>query len=105
MFKVVKDKPKRPPVEANQYVEKNKLPDKDTYKLRNKIKEVRSELKLTQANLADMLHITRQSIALIETERQEPSMLMCWKIAKVLNTDITELFYISEGENDDNEAC
>lgn len=105
MFKVIKVKSKQAiePVKANEYVERNKLPENTEYKVRNNIRTVREELGLTQANVAEMLHITRQSFALIENERQIPSILTCWLIARVLNTDIQKLFYFEEIEEDYNE--
>jgi len=89
------------PVEVNEYVQKNKLPDDIEYVVRNRIKERREELGLTQANVAEMLNITRQSLSLIEKGKQPPSILTSWLIAKVLNADMTKLFYIEQIEEDD----
>lgn len=105
MFDVFKRKSseKAEPVEANEYVEQYKLLDDIEYVVRNRIKERREKLGLTQANVADMLNITRQSFSLIEKEKQTPSILTSWLIAKVLNADMTELFYFEEIEEDKNE--
>lgn len=102
MFDVIRTKPKEKivQVEVNEYVEKYKLPDNIDYAVRNKIKDRRDKLGLTQANVAEMLNITRQSFALIEKEKQTPSILTCWLISKVLNADIQELFYFEEIEED-----
>jgi putative transcriptional regulator len=104
LFEVIKTKAKEKirPVEVNEYVEKNKLPASTEYVVRNRIKEHREKLGLTQANVAEMLNITRQSFSLIETEKQTPSILTSWLISKVLNADIGKLFYFEEIEGDKN---
>lgn len=60
----------------------------------------RIKLGLTQADVAEMLNITRQSLSLIEKGQQVPSILLSWLISKVLNVDIQELFYFQEIEEE-----
>lgn len=105
MFNVIKikSKDKIKVVEVNEYVEKNKIPYSIEYVVRNKIRERREALGLTQNNLAEMLNITRQSFSLYESGKQVPSILMCYLISKVLNADAQELFYFEEIEEDCNE--
>ena len=105
MFKIIKsskEKDKDVVLEVSEYVQKHKIPATTEYIVRNKIKECREKLGLTQANVAEMLNITRQSFSLIEKEKQTPSILMSWLISQVLNVDITELFYFEVMEEDDN---
>ena len=103
MFEVIKKKSKEiiPPVKVNEYVQKYTLSDTTEYLVRNRIKEHREKLGLSQSNVAEMLSITRQSFSLIEKGKQTPSILTSWLIAKVLNVDIAELFYFEEIEEDD----
>ena len=65
----------------------------------NKIKLARMELKLTQAELANKINVTRQTIGLIEKGQYNPSLQLCIAIAKVLGKTLDELFW--EGEEND----
>lgn len=104
MFTVIKSKEKAQPtvpVEVKDYIEKHKIPATYEFVVHNRIKEYREKLGLTQSNVAEMLNITRQSLSLIEKEKQTPSILMSWLISQVLDADITDLFYFEliEGGN------
>lgn len=65
----------------------------------NKIKLARMELKLTQAELANKINVTRQTIGLIEKGQYNPSLQLCIAIAKALGKTLDELFW--EGEEND----
>lgn len=68
----------------------NKLPSK----LTNNIKLLRTKLNLTQEELAKMTNCSRQTISAIEKNKYSPSLLLAFKIASVLKTDITLVFDI-----------
>jgi putative transcriptional regulator len=96
MFTVIRSKEKAlsaVPVEVKDYIKKHKIPATNEFVVHNRIKEYREKLGLTQANVAEMLNITRQSLSLIEKEKQTPSIFMSWLISQVLEADITDLFY------------
>lgn len=57
------------------------------------------ELKLTQAELANKINVTRQTIGLIEKGQYNPSLQLCIAIAKALGKTLDELFW--EGEEND----
>ena len=67
--------------------------------IRNKLKLARVEKDLTQEELADLVGVTRQTIALIEAGKYNPTLKLCLSISKVLNKSLDELFWI--GEKDD----
>ncbi|MBC2724361.1 helix-turn-helix domain-containing protein [Desulfosporosinus sp.] len=103
MFTVIKSSKEKPvSIEVDDYIKKHQIPTSTEYAVRNKIKDRRESLGLTQANVAEMLNITRQSLSLIEKEKQTPTILMCWLISQVLEADITELFYFEVMEEDEN---
>lgn len=52
--------------------------------LKNRIKEVRKEKKITQAELVENMNITRQYIILLEKSEIEPSMKVANGIANAL---------------------
>jgi len=66
--------------------------------VRNRIRVLRAELKLTQAELAKTVDIARQSLNAIENERHDPSVTLAFAIAKALGVSITEVF-LTDGES------
>jgi putative transcriptional regulator len=65
-----------------------------------KVKLARIEKDLTQAELAERVGCTRQTIGLIEADKFNPSLKLCISIAKVLNKTLNDLFWIEEGYQD-----
>jgi putative transcriptional regulator len=53
---------------------------------------LRAGLSLTQADLAEKLGVSRQTINAIETEKYDPSLPLAFKIAKVFRKPIEEIF-------------
>ncbi|MBU4557312.1 MAG: helix-turn-helix transcriptional regulator [Actinobacteria bacterium] len=57
---------------------------------------------MTQAELANRVQVTRQTIIAIEQGRYSPSLEMAFKIARVFRVPLDEVFhYPTEGENHD----
>lgn len=67
--------------------------------MKNNIKECRRELKLSQSELAELTHVTRQTINAIENDKYDPSLQLAFTLAKVLNLPVDQLFKY-EGESD-----
>ena len=61
-----------------------------TYRIRFKLARV--ENNLTQAELAEKVGVTRQTIGLIENGKYNPTLNLCIEIARVLNKTLDELF-------------
>ena len=51
---------------------------------------------MTQQELADLVGVSRQTIMQLERNRYNPSMLLAYSIAKVLNVSIEDLFDFKE---------
>lgn len=51
--------------------------------LKNRLKELRAQKKMSQQELANKSGISRQMISLIEREKVEPSIVVALKLAKV----------------------
>jgi putative transcriptional regulator len=66
----------------------------------NRVKLARIENDLTQAQLAERVGVTRQTIGLIERGRYNPSLKLCLAIAVTLNKTLDELFWIVEDSHD-----
>ncbi len=69
----------------------------DKQRIVNRLKLARVECDLTQAQLADRVGITRQTIGLIEAGGYNPTLNLCLKLARVTNKTLDELFWI-QGE-------
>ncbi len=62
--------------------------------LKNKIKQYRKLLKLRQSDLATDLKVTRQTINAIENEKYLPNLALAFKLAKLFNCKVEDLFEI-----------
>ena len=60
--------------------------------MKNSVRDLRAGLSLTQADLAEKLGVSRQTINAIETEKYDPSLPLAFKIAKVFRKPIEEIF-------------
>lgn len=60
--------------------------------MKNRIRELREERNLTQEDLAKLLETSRQTIISLEKEKYNPSIMLAYKISKVFNQIIEEIF-------------
>jgi putative transcriptional regulator len=60
--------------------------------MKNILPELRGERGWTQAELADRLEVSRQTINAIETERYEPSLTLAFAIATLFGMPIEKIF-------------
>jgi putative transcriptional regulator len=58
----------------------------------NRLRVLRAELGWSQADLAQRLEVSRQSVNAIETGKYDPSLPLAFKIAKVFGRKIEEIF-------------
>ncbi|MCI8857271.1 MAG: helix-turn-helix transcriptional regulator [Clostridiaceae bacterium] len=58
-----------------------------------KLKLARTEHDLSQAQLAEAVGVTRQTIGLIEAGGYNPTLKLCIQICKVLGKTLDELFW------------
>ena len=65
--------------------------------MRNRLRELRSERGWTQADLADRLDVSRQSINAIETGKWDPSLQLAFRIARLFDRPIEAIFTPEEG--------
>lgn len=59
-----------------------------------RLKEARRQAGLSQAQLASMVDVTRQTICFIEAGKYNPSLNLCISICKTLGKTLDELFWI-----------
>ena len=60
--------------------------------MKNRVRELRKNQKLTQEELAELIGISRQAINAIEKEKFDPSLPTAFKMAKLFKTSIEDLF-------------
>lgn len=60
--------------------------------MKNKLKELRADRNMTQADLADLLDVSRQTVNAIEKGKFDPSLPLAFKLAKLFGLKIEELF-------------
>lgn len=63
-------------------------------RLANRLKERRSELGLTQAELAERCGVTRKTVNTVENGVFVPSTLLALKLAAALERRVEELFWV-----------
>jgi putative transcriptional regulator len=61
--------------------------------MKNRLKALRADRDWTQAELADRLHVTRQTINAIEKGKYDPSLPLAFKIAALFGLPIEEIFF------------
>jgi putative transcriptional regulator len=64
--------------------------------VRNRLRELRAARRWSQADLADLLNVSRQTVNAIETGRYDPSLPLAFKIADVFGDRIESLFFPTE---------
>ena len=60
--------------------------------MKNRLKELRAERGWSQAELAERLDVSRQSVNAIETDKYDPSLPLAFKIARLFGQSIEAIF-------------
>ena len=67
--------------------------------METKIRQFRQDKAMTQQELADLVGVTRQTINALENARYNPSLILAYKITKVLGKNaIEEVFVLDDVE-------
>ena len=64
--------------------------------MENRLRTLRAERRWSQADLAKELRISRQSVNAIETGKYDPSLPLAFKLARLFDTTIEDLFNESD---------
>ena len=64
--------------------------------MKTRIAQLRKQARISQAELADAVGVTRQTITSIEVEKYTASLPLAYKIAQYFNLTIEEVFDLSE---------
>lgn len=60
--------------------------------MKNRLRVLRAEYRWSQAELADRLGVSRQTINAVETEKYDPSLPLAFKMAQLFGKSIEEIF-------------
>jgi len=60
--------------------------------MNNTIRQLRADLGWSQAHLADLLNVSRQTVNAIETGRYDPSLPLAFAISRLFNQSIEAIF-------------
>lgn len=58
----------------------------------NRLKQLRAAHGWSQAHLADLLQVSRQTVNALEKGRYDPSLPLAFRLARVFDTSIEHLF-------------
>lgn len=64
--------------------------------MKNRLKVQRAEHNLSQAELAEKIGVSRQTINSIETGRYVPSTILALKLAKVFSVPVEAVFQLED---------
>ena len=64
--------------------------------MKTRLKVLRAEHDLTQEALAERVGVSRQAINAIETGKNEPSLTLAMKIARLFNQPVEQIFFLEE---------
>jgi putative transcriptional regulator len=60
--------------------------------MKNRLRVLRAEREWSQAELADRLEVSRQSVNAIETGKFDPSLPLAFKLARLFSMPIEQIF-------------
>jgi len=66
--------------------------------MKNNIRVERAIKNITQADLAGLIGVSRQTINTIESNRYVPSTILALKIARVFGKPLEEVFILEDGD-------
>jgi putative transcriptional regulator len=68
--------------------------------MKNRLEEERLRRGWTQQELADRVEVSRQTVISLERGRYNPSIVLAFKLARLLGCRIEDLFLYEEGDHD-----
>lgn len=64
--------------------------------MKNKVREYRLSLGLTQQELADLVSVSSRTIISLEKEQYSPSLMLAYKLSLIFKTSVEELYCLKE---------
>ena len=63
-----------------------------------RVKELRTQRKMTQQQLAELVHVSSRTIISIEKEQYCPSLMLAYRMAEVFGVTVEELCCLRENK-------
>ena len=60
--------------------------------MKNRLRELRARDSLTQADLADLLDVSRQTVIALESGKYDPSLPLAFRISRAFTLPLEEIF-------------
>ena len=60
--------------------------------MKNRLRVLRAERRWSQANLAERVDVSRQTVNAIENDKYDPSLPLAFRLAKVFDSSIEDIF-------------
>ena len=72
--------------------------------MKNLIRVERARKNISQSELADIIHVSRQTIHAVETGKFIPSTLLALKMARYFGCKVEDIFELEENDFADNQG-
>jgi putative transcriptional regulator len=69
----------------------------ETERLQNRLREHRARLRITQAELAERIAVSRKTINTVENGIFVPSTVLALRLARALGVRVEDLFHLGDG--------
>lgn len=66
--------------------------------MKTRIKELRTAAKMTQQQLANLVHVSSRTIISIEKEQYSPSLMLAYRMAQVFGVTVEDLCCLKENK-------
>lgn len=66
--------------------------------MKTRVKELRTQHKLTQQQLADLVHVSARTIISIEKGQYSPSLMLAYRMAQVFGVTVEHLCCLAENK-------
>lgn len=70
--------------------------------MKTRVKELRTAAKMTQQQLADLVHVSSRTIISIEKEQYSPSLMLAYRMAQVFGVTVEDLCCLKENKEWEN---
>ena len=66
--------------------------------MKTRVKELRTAAKMTQQQLADMVHVSSRTIIKNEKEQYSPSLMLAYRMVEVFDVTVEDLCCLKENK-------
>lgn len=66
--------------------------------MKTRVRELRTAAKMTQQQLADLVHVSSRTIISIEKEQYSPSLMLAYRMALVFDVAVEDLCCLQENK-------